>query len=341
VSWSDNEHQGGITRPRDDATEWRADTDTVGPVTPELTDSVLAHGGEINSEVTMSSEHLTPLQSSPTLDEASSVSEGSVPAADEHASVAGPTDMRDVPLGTLVFRAGLLSQDRLEEALQEGVKTGRRLGEILVERGWVSDSDLGRLLAGQKGLPFVELEAITIDPAATPLLEPEKARLHGALPIGFEDGVPVVAVGDPSNQLVIENVRRALGLEPRFVVAGREALGRAIDQVYGRMVDLIVEPQPVQAESAAVQEPELTWTVVLRLADGERIEVGAYDAETQAMEAAQNAVAELAAGSTWPFVGGRYLRPDTIVSVDVVQREVDRWLGSSLRAAAWSGQPPS
>ena len=64
-------------------------------------------------------------------------------------------DMRDVPLGTLIFREGLLTEEQLEEALQDGMQRGKRLGEVLLERGLVSENDLGRLLAGQKGLQFV------------------------------------------------------------------------------------------------------------------------------------------------------------------------------------------
>jgi hypothetical protein len=55
----------------------------------------------------------------------------------------------DAPLGTLIFRAGLLPAETIENALEEGVKTGRRLGEILVERNLIKEEDLTRLLAGQ------------------------------------------------------------------------------------------------------------------------------------------------------------------------------------------------
>ena len=45
----------------------------------------------------------------------------------------------DAPLGTLIFRAGLLPAETIENALEEGVKTGRRLGEILIERGLLKE----------------------------------------------------------------------------------------------------------------------------------------------------------------------------------------------------------
>jgi hypothetical protein len=417
-----------IPQMRDGGPHPAADTDPVDPVTPELVlvDPGLARG-HTDNEVTMSSmqfgdpqvsveapetvplqpleplQPLQPLQTAPAPEAPAPVPVEPTPA--EPAPAVPVSEMRDVPLGTLVFRAGLLPEEQLEEALQEGMKTGRRLGEILLERGWVSEIDLGRLLAAQKGLPFVALDTSAIDPAAPPLLPAEKARLHGALPVGFEGGVPVVAVADPSNDLVVENVRRALACEPVLVVAGRDALHRAINEIYGQETPAAAEEaraeevapptvpaaEPVQpaqnadgawlaqqqAPTAApapeapvpVAEPvapaapsaaapvtapevqptpapepppaahvELTHAVVLRLADDERLELGSFTGQAEAVEAARAAVERITSEEGWPFFANRFIRPAGIVSVDVVELEVSRWLGSSARAAAWTGQ---
>lgn len=399
------------------------------------------------------------------------------------------SDMREVPLGTLIFREGLLTEEQLEEALQDGMQRGKRLGEVLLERGLVSENDLGRLLAGQKGLQFVQLDAAAIDSAAVQLLSVEKARLHTVLPIGFHEGLPVVAVADPSNDLVIENVRRALNCEPRLVVAGREALNRQIELAYATAAPVaepppapstvvaehvasvvsqpvapvavepvavepvavqpvvepvaveplappapVVQPKPVSAEGvwlgspepvveapavqpdpvvqtepvvqpdpvvqteavfqpepvvaseqpvapvvpepvaisyepvvapepvstpepvftpepvvemqapameqpAADAQPE-TWYVVLRLADGERVDVGSFGSSEDATAHARGVVEQISAQSGWPFFEGRFLRPDAIVSVDLVAPE-GRWLGSAARRAAWDAREQS
>jgi Type II secretion system (T2SS), protein E, N-terminal domain len=138
----------------------------------------------------------------------------------------------DAPLGTLIFRAGLLPAETIENALEEGVKTGRRLGEILVERGLIKEEDLTRLLAGQKGLPFISVRERMVDPEAARLLAEDQARLFNALPIGFEDGVPVVALADPTNEILNRNIREALGQEARFVVAARSELNDMITEVF-------------------------------------------------------------------------------------------------------------
>jgi hypothetical protein len=126
---------------------------------------------------------------------------------------------------------------------------------VLVESGQLGEADLGRLLADQKGLRFVELSSVSPDPAATTLLTAEKAHMFAALPIGFEDGVPLVAVADPSNELVTENLRRALKQEPRLVVASRSDLHNAIDRLHGP--EDADEPE-AQHEPPAVEEPAPT-----------------------------------------------------------------------------------
>jgi Type II secretion system (T2SS), protein E, N-terminal domain len=164
----------------------------------------------------------------------------------------------DAPLGTLIFRAGLLPAETIENALEEGVKTGRRLGEILIERGLLQEEDLTRLLAGQKGLPFISLRDEPIDPEATKMLSEDQARLFSALPIGYEEGQPLVAVADPTNDVLNRNIREALGQDVRFVVAGRTELNDVIGEAYsGALRTVAPEPQaepepPAEATSLRI-----------------------------------------------------------------------------------------
>ena len=168
----------------------------------------------------------------------------------------------DAPLGTLIFRAGLLPAETIENALEEGVKTGRRLGEILIERGLIKEEDLTRLLAGQKGLPFISVRERTVDPEAARLLAEDQARLFNALPIGFEEGVPVVALADPTNEVLNRNIREALGQEARFVVAARSELHEVMTEVFSGAIQaappLTVDTSiaPTEPEPEPEREPE-------------------------------------------------------------------------------------
>ena len=142
--------------------------------------------------------------------------------------------MRDVPLGTLIFRAGLLGEEQLEDALQEGMRTGKRLGEVLLERGWLNERDLGQMLAGQKGLPFVDVSVGDVEPDALKALDQDDARRQVALPLFYEDGELVIAVGDPSNEVVLEGLRREIETDFQLVVAPHGQLLQVIDEAYSR-----------------------------------------------------------------------------------------------------------
>src|SRR2546423_14834300 len=88
----------------------------------------------------------------------------------------------NVPLGTLVLRAGLLPLEAIEESLREAIKTGRRLGGVLVERG-LDERNLARLLAAQYAQPFVDLAEFPIDAETARLLPRAVAQTYCALPI--------------------------------------------------------------------------------------------------------------------------------------------------------------
>ena len=96
---------------------------------------------------------------------------------------------------------------------------------------------------------------------------------------------------------------------------------------------------PAEEQPAADAEPE-TWYVVLRLADGERIDVGSFGSSEDATAHARGVVDQLSAQGGWPFFEGRFLRPEAIVSVDLVAPE-GRWLGSAARRAAWDAREHS
>jgi hypothetical protein len=146
----------------------------------------------------------------------------------------------DAPLGTLIFREGLLSAEQLEESLGEAVKTGKRLGQVLVDKGLLQESQVARIIAKQKNLGFVDLAEREIDSDTARLLPHETAWLHHALPIAVEDDVLVVAVEDPTDEDALETVRTALGREARFVVATRSEILRVLDELSG-----LRAPQPV------------------------------------------------------------------------------------------------
>jgi type II secretory ATPase GspE/PulE/Tfp pilus assembly ATPase PilB-like protein len=136
-------------------------------------------------------------------------------------------------LGELLVEAGQLSRDQLDAALAQQQQFGRRLGEILVGRGWISSRALAEALARQHGLEFVDLARAQVDPVASGLLQPRFARRHQALPVRFvsEDEV-VVAVADPTNVQIIDDLRLAIPHRITLAVAESDVLDGALARIY-------------------------------------------------------------------------------------------------------------
>jgi CBS domain-containing protein len=140
---------------------------------------------------------------------------------------------RSEPLGTLLSEAGLLDPAELEVALTKAAFEGRRLGEILIDFGLVTSADIVRAVAKQRGLPFVDVQALPVDPSAARLLPIDHARALRTLPIGFVRGLPVVALADPSDEDAMDGTRAILRAA-EFVASPEESVLAQLSRVYLR-----------------------------------------------------------------------------------------------------------
>jgi Type II secretion system (T2SS), protein E, N-terminal domain len=144
-------------------------------------------------------------------------------------------EARREPLGALLAEAGLLADAELDLALSTARTAGKRLGEVLIELGLVTPVDVVRLVAQQRGLPFLDVSSLPVDPAAARLLPADHARIFRTLPIGFVRGLPVVALADPSDDEAIDRARSFLrGAE--FVASPEEAILEHLARLYVRPV---------------------------------------------------------------------------------------------------------
>ena len=107
-------------------------------------------------------------------------------------------DLRGLPLGTILYRQGLLQQDVLEGALVSAMESGERLGELLIREGLVSQDDIARALAAQHGLSFLTRDEVGLDYEVAALLPAADARELGAVAVCADDAGVVVVTADPS-----------------------------------------------------------------------------------------------------------------------------------------------
>jgi len=131
-------------------------------------------------------------------------------------------------LGDILMSHGMITADQLDAALGEHKKTGRLLGRVLVDLGFVKEGDLVRALAAQVGLEFIDLTEFQIDPVCTMLLPEAVARRYRALPIGERDGKLLVAMSDPANVYALDDIRIITGRDVMPVVSTASDVETAI-----------------------------------------------------------------------------------------------------------------
>jgi Type II secretion system (T2SS), protein E, N-terminal domain len=130
-------------------------------------------------------------------------------------------------LGTILLRRGRVTQERLDAALDEVERTGRRLGDILLERGWLYECELAQALAEQNGLQYVDIAARSVDPAVAEKLARDFAEHFRAVPVRLlGTGAVLVAVADPADADV-EVLRILLGCDVVLAVGELSAIRHA------------------------------------------------------------------------------------------------------------------
>jgi hypothetical protein len=145
-------------------------------------------------------------------------------------------NLRDLPLGSLIVRDGIARPATVRDALVEAQETDRRLGEVMLQHGWISERDLARLLAEQEKLEFIDLAKVDLDDKAVDYLPESVARSVEAIAYGFANSVLLVAVADPTDDHGLDEIREAVGRRVRFKVALASEIESALTDAFGEPV---------------------------------------------------------------------------------------------------------
>lgn len=166
-------------------------------------------------------------------------------------------------IGEILMEAGLVSETQLASALGEQARWGNRLGETLVQLGFLQEAALIRLLSDRMGFPGVDLHGRSIDPEVVEIIPAEIAHKYSCLPIVLEEKAGkkllYVAMEDPSNLTAVDDLTFRTGCMIRACLAGPVQIRRAISICYDG-VTLRSEPvlldldEPLRVGSQVSQE---------------------------------------------------------------------------------------
>jgi len=135
-------------------------------------------------------------------------------------------------LGDILVREGLITREQLSQALQEQRNSGMRLGYTLVKLGLVEETEITKMLARQYRMPAVDLARFEVDPRIVKLIPAEVAVRHTVLPLKREGRTLTVAMSDPTNMTVVDDLKFITRYDIFPVIAGEYTLKTAIERYY-------------------------------------------------------------------------------------------------------------
>jgi type II secretory ATPase GspE/PulE/Tfp pilus assembly ATPase PilB-like protein len=139
---------------------------------------------------------------------------------------------RSSKLGDLLLKSGDIDQAQLDAALAEQRRTGQALGEALVQLGFVNEERLRVALCRQLHIRFFSLDTIIIDPSLRNLVNEKFAVKHRTVPLARVGNLLVVAMDDPTQTSVIDDLQRTTGLKIELVTSTSAHITRALERLY-------------------------------------------------------------------------------------------------------------
>jgi len=133
-------------------------------------------------------------------------------------------------IGEWLLDRGYITVEQLDEALalQQNTQERRLLGEILVDLGRCAEDQVLECLAAEYGVPYAKLEARLCDPKIVEVLSRETVEKHLVLPLFQINKTLIVAVSEPSNLFLIDELRNQTGLEIQIVASSAKDIRRMI-----------------------------------------------------------------------------------------------------------------
>jgi len=136
-------------------------------------------------------------------------------------------------LGEILLDRGFINQEQLDKALELGRQQGERLGKVLVKLGYMSEDRLIEILSAQLEIPQIKLDNFNIDSEASRFLPEALCRQYKVMPLYVKDKTLTIAMADPSNLRALDHIKFKVPLDVDPVMSSEKDILAAIDRVYG------------------------------------------------------------------------------------------------------------
>ena len=195
------------------------------------------------------------------------------PAAASVGGAAKGTTFKPLRLGDVLIERGVITEQQLQQALAYQKDRGhkRLLGEVLIELGYVTDEGVMETLAETYGVPFAKLHPRLADPAVLEILPREFLEEHNVLPLFSVRGKLTLAMHEPSNVFLVEEIERLTKQTVQIVCATEKDLRTTLESL-DKAGDVFVIDDMIEGgggSDLSVVEKQVTDLTDLESASGE------------------------------------------------------------------------
>ena len=140
--------------------------------------------------------------------------------------------MISIPLGQLLLEENIITQEQLNEALSRQKVLKKRLGEVIIDLGFVSERGILLSLAKRLKIDFIENPILLIDFDVIRLVPETFARKYEIFPLFLKHATLTIATNDPLDFTCLEDLSMITGLEIKTVISSKQDINRAIERAY-------------------------------------------------------------------------------------------------------------
>ena len=143
-----------------------------------------------------------------------------------------------IRLGELLVQQKLISEEQLQLALAAQKRSGRKLGRVFIENGFVTEEAISGALARQLNIPYVNLKQYNLKPQTVQMLPEMQARRFRAIPLEDRGNTVLVGMADPTDLFAYDEVKRILKRDMLLAVVNENELLQTIDRLYRRTEEI-------------------------------------------------------------------------------------------------------
>jgi MSHA biogenesis protein MshE len=143
-----------------------------------------------------------------------------------------------IRLGEILLQQKLLTEDQLKTALDEQKRSGRKLGRIFIDGGYLTEEQIGGALARQLQVPFINLKHFNVKPEDATRLPETLARRFRAIVLEDAGAYFRVGMADPTDLFAYDEINRVLKRDIQLAVVSESVLLQTIDRLYRRTEEI-------------------------------------------------------------------------------------------------------